>query len=422
MSAAAKRIVGIIAKSLRNVGQNSEEKKGNKILVAIVTVIFFVIFLIVSAISLPSLLLKGFDSKEDAATVDFNNIQNSKIYAKVKDVYLDYNADLDKTIADHIAKMEEENTYTETVTETNPETGEKVQKEVEVKPEIIKNVNLEKPKIQYAFAYISTKYVEFQTNNDEFKFNKKDIHDFFSDVTTLHESTKGKDPIYYDAYTVILDENEIAKRYFPDSIEQQEMYLISYESYMDIIDDEIQESYENIDLDTLIIHENGMQIPHYLQYDSKWGKERYGSGTLSQTACGPTSFAMVASYLNNEFVSPLTVAHWSETNGYYIWGAGTSWGFYSGAGSHWNIKSTNLGKNANQLTKALSEGRPVIASMGKGTFTKSGHFIVLRGITADGKILVNDPNDNFSTKNFYDREFNLSLILKEAKNFWSFSK
>ena len=32
----------------------------------------------------------------------------------------------------------------------------------------------------------------------------------------------------------------------------------------------------------------------------------------------------------------------------------------------------------------------MILSMNPGHFTKSGHFIVLRGITSDGKILVND--------------------------------
>ena len=40
---------------------------------------------------------------------------------------------------------------------------------------------------------------------------------------------------------------------------------------------------------------------------------------------------------------------------------------------------------------ALESGRPVIAHMGEGAFTEKGHYIVLRGRTEDGKILVNDP-------------------------------
>lgn len=423
MAAAAKKAAEVLARLLKKLIEDPEGSKEGfkKVLFIIIGIVFSLILISVSAFSLPGLISKGIDSDKDMETITFNSIEDSKVFNKVKDVYLDYNEDLDKTIEEHIQKIKEDNTYTKTVTKTDSETGETTTVEETVVPEIIKDVNITKPKIQYVFAYISAKYIEYQTENDAFEFDKNDIKKFFTDITTLVESTSGKDPIYYYAYTTILNENEIAKKYFPNE-NSQELYLISYESFMDIVDDEIQESYENIDLSTLTIHANGMQIPHYLQYDSKWGNERYGSGTLSQTACGPTSFAMVASYLNNEFVSPLEVARWSESNGYYVWGAGTSWSMFSGASANWNISNSNLGKNAKLITKALSEGHPVIASMGRGTFTKNGHYIVLRGITAEGKILVNDANDNFYSKNFYQREFDLSLILNEAKNFWSFSK
>lgn len=49
--------------------------------------------------------------------------------------------------------------------------------------------------------------------------------------------------------------------------------------------------------------------------------------------------------------------------------------------------------------------------MGKGHFTSSGHFIVLRGITEEGKILVADP---ISIKRS-EQEWDLSIILNEAR-------
>lgn len=49
--------------------------------------------------------------------------------------------------------------------------------------------------------------------------------------------------------------------------------------------------------------------------------------------------------------------------------------------------------------------------MGKGHLTSSGHFIVLRGITEEGKILVADP---ISIKRS-EQEWDLSVILNEAR-------
>ena len=56
--------------------------------------------------------------------------------------------------------------------------------------------------------------------------------------------------------------------------------------------------------------------------------------------------------------------------------------------------------------------------MGKGHFTNNGHFIVLRGITENGKILVNDPNSREKSK----KEWSVSIIVSEAKGAWAFSK
>ena len=81
------------------------------------------------------------------------------------------------------------------------------------------------------------------------------------------------------------------------------------------------------------------------------------------------------------------------------------------------MKCTNIGKNQTLLLEALKDGKPVIASMGPGTFTKGGHFIVLSGVTLDGKIMVKDPNDSAS-KNHANTGFDVSLILRESKNMW----
>ena len=64
-----------------------------------------------------------------------------------------------------------------------------------------------------------------------------------------------------------------------------------------------------------------------------------------------------------------------------------------------------------KIADALSNNKLIIALMGKGTFTSSGHFIVLRGITEQGNVLVADPKSKKNTQ----KTFPLGLLLSEAK-------
>lgn len=66
----------------------------------------------------------------------------------------------------------------------------------------------------------------------------------------------------------------------------------------------------------------------------------------------------------------------------------------------------------------------MIALMSKGHFTNGGHFIVLRGITEDGKILVADP----ASVKRSNQEWELGIVVNEARRgaaaggpFWVFS-
>lgn len=74
---------------------------------------------------------------------------------------------------------------------------------------------------------------------------------------------------------------------------------------------------------------------------------------------------------------------------------------------------------------ALSSGKLVVAIMSEGHFTRGGYFIVLRGITAEGKILVADP----AIHKCSNQEWDLSLIMGEARKgadaggpFWAIGK
>ena len=91
---------------------------------------------------------------------------------------------------------------------------------------------------------------------------------------------------------------------------------------------------------------------------------------------------------------------------------------------HYGLTVEGIGKDAEKLVEALKDGKLVIAIMSRGRFTSSGHFVLLRGITSDGKILVADPA-SYKRSN---QEWKLSIITNEANRgagsggpFWVYS-
>ena len=59
----------------------------------------------------------------------------------------------------------------------------------------------------------------------------------------------------------------------------------------------------------------------------------------------------------------------------------------------------------------MASGKLIVALMSKGHFTSSGHFMVLRGVTSEGKILVADP----ASKKRSEQEWDISIILDEPE-------
>lgn len=162
------------------------------------------------------------------------------------------------------------------------------------------------------------------------------------------------------------------------------------------------------------------EIPLFLQTDTRWKNFPYGrSGTIGSSACGPTSLAMIVVGLTGDTsVNPKVIADWSFANGYRVEGVGSSWGLFPAAATHWGINCEELTVSATQISQRLREGKPVITSMDSGHFTSQGHFVVLRGITESGKILVNDP----ASRSRSNKEWSISIIVNEAKGAWAFSK
>lgn len=153
------------------------------------------------------------------------------------------------------------------------------------------------------------------------------------------------------------------------------------------------------------------KIPHFMQTDSRWGGLSYGNSTIAAGGCGPTSLAMVVAGLTNPNMTPKDMARWSEAHGYRINGVGTAWGLMSTGAQSFGLNVMTVSrKNPNKIVEELSKGNPIIASMGPGHFTSGGHFIVLRGLNENGKILVNDPASVSRTNKAWD----VSIVMSES--------
>ncbi|MBQ3078720.1 MAG: leucine-rich repeat protein [Clostridia bacterium] len=150
-------------------------------------------------------------------------------------------------------------------------------------------------------------------------------------------------------------------------------------------------------------------IPLYqFDYQETATVYNYEKKSVATSGCGATCASMVIRYLTgNMDQTPHTLFVWACKNGYY---AGSGLTVYAiDELCERNGVETSWTKDSDEAEEALKNGYPVIASMGEGTFTDGGHYILLRGIDENGKILVNDPNSVELTNSSFD----MSLIVSE---------
>ncbi len=152
------------------------------------------------------------------------------------------------------------------------------------------------------------------------------------------------------------------------------------------------------------------EVVYFNQLDQRYANQPFGTGNIGGYGCGPTSMAIVVSSLTDEIVDPIAMARWAYENGGWCKGQGSYHSLIPNAAKAWGLNVAGCKASEPQrILDALSQGNLVVAIMGKGHFTTTGHFIVLRGVQ-DGKILVADPASTSRSQKAWD----LSIILNEA--------
>lgn len=136
-----------------------------------------------------------------------------------------------------------------------------------------------------------------------------------------------------------------------------------------------------------------VDIVYYNQGDEAWADLPYGSDDIGRYGCGPTAMAMVLSSLTEEDRDPVELSQWAVEHGYWAKGSGSYLSIVEGTAAAFGLDAAPADTlTPDAIQDALLAGDLLVALMGPGHFTNGGHFILLRGITLSGTVLVADPN------------------------------
>ena len=136
-----------------------------------------------------------------------------------------------------------------------------------------------------------------------------------------------------------------------------------------------------------------VDVTYFCQTDERWANLPFGADTIGPYGCGPTVMAITVASLAGTDIDPAAMAAWAAEHGYWASGAGSYLSIVLGTAQSFGLMAEPFdARDANGVLDALSQGKMLIALMGPGHFTTGGHFILLRGVTQAGNVLIADPN------------------------------
>ena len=169
---------------------------------------------------------------------------------------------------------------------------------------------------------------------------------------------------------------------------------------------------EALDFSGLSFTDGQTEVQYYNQLDGRWKDTIYGDSTIGRSGCGPTALSIAVSSLTGTAVDPVQMSNWAYENGYKAVGNGSYHSLIPNGAEHFGLTvDYATAQEPQKIVDALASGKLVIAIMGPGHFTTSGHYITLRGVTAEGEILVADPASHKRS----EQSWGLKIILSEAR-------
>ena len=166
-----------------------------------------------------------------------------------------------------------------------------------------------------------------------------------------------------------------------------------------------------IDMNTI---DRTQGVPLLLQWDPRWGYDTYGEDFVANTGSGPLCLSMAGWYLTGDVkFAPDQVIRFAQDNGYHTKGSGSDWTLISEGGPALGLKVKELALVEQKVVDYLKGKNLIIAVMGPGDFTSTGHYILLTGYK-NGRITVNDPNSVDKSQTLWDYD----TLEGQIRNLW----
>ena len=169
-----------------------------------------------------------------------------------------------------------------------------------------------------------------------------------------------------------------------------------------------------------------LEIVYFNQGDEPWASQPYGSDHIGGYGCGPTAMAMVVASMTDTQTDPALMSQWAADQGYWARRSGSYLSIVEGTAQAHGLQAESFpGRTPDELLEELLSGKVLVALMGPGHFTNRGHFILLRGVTLSGQVLVADPNSAERSLSVWDPQLILDELSKSTNNgapLWSIAQ
>lgn len=168
---------------------------------------------------------------------------------------------------------------------------------------------------------------------------------------------------------------------------------------------------------TLTIPSSVGLLTYYSQHDARWADSLYGGqDPITSYGCGPTVLAMLVTSFTGQTSLPSDMADWAAAHNYWSAGSGTKHDFILEGAAAFGFHAESFQNYTKEgIISELKNGHILVALMGPGHFTTSGHFIILSDYWSGEQISVADPASLENTQVPWDAQLIVDELLYGSK-------